>query len=152
MAIRIKIKLIEVWGLQIQFEILPTDLLIGFQWLEVERAMARLEFWLEPAELEPARLARARHSDPNPLARLAQARKFLIWFWLGSLELGSWKWLARLVWRAKKRAKVKPKIKLDLARFWTQAQLIIHNDFIEIIEIYFYSLLLLCNVNLIHEG
>ena len=44
--------------------------------LEVERATARLEFWLEPAELEPARLARARHFELNLLARLARARNF----------------------------------------------------------------------------
>ena len=47
-------------------------------------------------------------------ARLARARKFLMRFWLGSLELGDLSGLARLVFRAKKRAKIKPKF----SSFW----------------------------------
>ena len=62
--------------------------------VEVERAVARLEFWLEPAEFEPARLARAREN--------------WIQIWLGSLGLEVLKFLGSARLTSQKRAKFMP--------------------------------------------
>ena len=82
--------------------------------LEVERATARLEIWLEPGRAEPARLARARKFWKRILLGSLGLGNFWMRFWLGSLELGNLYRLGSARFLAKKRAKFKPKF----GSFW----------------------------------
>ena len=72
-------------------------------------------------------------------ARLARARKLLMRFWLGSLELGDLSGLARLVFRAKKRAKIKPKFGsfwLVLGSFLAHFKIKLQQEFSVILYLY----------------
>ena len=69
-------------------------------------------------------------------ARLARARKFSMRFWLSSLELDNLSGLARLVFRAKKRAKIKP----QFGSFWLVFGSFLKINFKQILSVILYNL------------